>query len=106
MGMFNVAHLHGEARCQGSRGLVSRRRSESDGRHRVAREEIWQVAGTLGFFNVALDHMQGDVARGKGREAHLGEAYLRRLGEGRGHPMVIGDGEEVAAAQAEARRVI
>ena len=85
--MFNVAHLHGEARCPGSWGLVSRRRSESDGRHRVAREEIWQVAGTLGFFNVALDHMRGDVARGKGREACLGGAYPGRLVKGRSHPI-------------------
>jgi hypothetical protein len=88
LGMFNVAHRHGEARCPGSWGLFSRRRSESEGKHRVARDKIWQVAGTLGLFNVALDHMRGDVARGKGREAYLGEAYLRRLGEGRGHPIV------------------
>ncbi len=88
LGMFNVAHRHGEARCPGSWGLFSRRRSESEGKHRVAKDKIWQVAGTLGLFNVALDHMRGAVARGKGREAYLGEAYLRRLGEGRGHPIV------------------
>ncbi len=32
--------------------------------------------GTLGLFNVALDHVVGDVVGGKGREAYLGGAYL------------------------------
>ena len=40
--------------------------------------------GTLGLFNVALDHVVCDVVGGRGREAYLGEAYLRRLVRGRG----------------------
>jgi len=43
--------------------------------------------GTLGLFNVALDLVMCDVVGGRGREAYLGGAYLRRLVRGRGFPV-------------------
>jgi len=60
MGMFNVAHDHGEARVPGSWTLVSRRRRWSEGSHRGAKGETWQVAGILRLFNLALAHMRGE----------------------------------------------
>ena len=79
MGMFNVAPNHGEERVPGSWILVLRRRRWSEGSHRVAKGETWQVAGTRVLFNVALDHMRGVMNGGKRRGAYLREAYLRRL---------------------------
>ncbi len=97
-GIFNVTLTHGETTFTGSCNLVSRRRRWSWGSHRVAMNLTWQAAETLGFFNVALDHMRGDVVGGKGGGGEGGGgAYLRkadlrgRLG-GRGLPIVhMGD---------------
>ena len=60
-----------------------------------ARGGLWGKAhlyGRLGFYDVALVHMQSDVVRGKGGggggEAYLREAGLRRRLWGRGLPIV------------------
>ena len=87
-GMFNVVPYHGEARVPGSWILVSRRRRDPEGGHRVARGEAWQVTGTLGIFNVVLGHMRGDAAWDNGRGACLRGAYLIRRMGGRRSPIV------------------
>ncbi len=89
--MFNVGRGHGEARWPVCWSLASRRQRDSNGSHRVAICEVWQVIGTMGFLNVALDHVMGNVARGKGGrggEAYLKEANLLGRLRGRGLPIV------------------
>ena len=79
----NVTHNHGETGLLGSWILILRRRRWSEGSHRVARGETCQVAETMGLFNVALNHMRGDVVRDKGRVAYLRKACPeRRVGGG------------------------
>ncbi len=61
-------------------------------RPRCAWCDTGRVTRTLGFLNVALDHMLSDVVKGKGRggggEAYLTEANLLRRLRGRGLPIV------------------